>query len=88
MSHKTLTWSLAAQDPSPFYLCLSCELTLSLLLASLLVLVTFLVLYAFLVTSSLFASLLYYTCVSPSPYQVSGCMLSLLLPYCCVSDLH
>jgi len=88
MSHQTLTWLQAAQDPSPFYLCLPCELTLSLSLASLLVLVTFPVLYAFLVASSLFASLPYYTCVSLSPYQVSSCMLSLLLPYCCVSALR
>jgi len=88
MSHKTLTWSPAAQDPSPFYLCLPCKLTLSLLLVSLLVLVMFPVLYAFLFASSLFASLPYYTCVSLSPYQVSGCMFSLLLPYYCVSALH
>ena len=87
MSHKTLIWSPAAQDPSPFYLCLPYELTLSLSLVSLLVLVTFPVLYAFLVTSSLFASLPYYTCVSLSPCQVSGYMLSLLLPYCSVSAL-
>jgi len=68
MSHKTLTWSLATEDPSPFYLCLPYKLTLSLSLASLLILVTFPVLYAFLVASSLFASLPYYTCVSLSPY--------------------
>jgi len=140
MSHQTLTWSPATQDPFPCCICLPCELTLCLFLASLLVLVRFSVLYTFLlasllflclpcrfdrhpppppaftvslprfdwhpppppplpcilfidyhvvlVVSLLFACLPYYTCTSPSPYQVSGCMLSLLLPYCCVSALH
>jgi len=57
MFYKTLTWSLAAQDPFPFRMCLPCELTLCLLLTSLLVLVTFPVLYAFLVASLLFPCL-------------------------------
>jgi len=41
MSHKTLTWWPAAQDPFPFHVYLPYELTLYILLVSLLVLVTF-----------------------------------------------
>ena len=57
MSHQTLTWSPATQDPFPCCICLPCELTLCLFLASLLVLVRFPVLYAFLVASLLFLCL-------------------------------